>query len=131
VGYPTIPTIESGLAGLERRVASVLDKVNELPIEDTLDGATQVLAELNAVLGSDEVQALPVSLEETLAGLRDLLGSVSAESRMQEQLLRTITQLDRTLESLREVLEALEDQPSALIFNREPADDLRPPAGSP
>ena len=46
-------------------------------------------------------------------------------------MLRTMTELDRTLRSLRGVLDTLEEQPNALIFNREPGDDPKPPAGSP
>ncbi len=130
-GRPTIPTIPSGLAGLERKLSAVLDKVNELPIERTLDVATQVLADLSAMLGSEEAKGLPVSLDGTLVELQGLLRSVSAESRIQEQLLRTITELDRTLESFREVLSTLEDKPNSLIFSREPRADPRPPAGSP
>jgi paraquat-inducible protein B len=49
---------------------------------------------------------------------------------MQERLLRTMTELDRTLQSLRVLLDTLEEQPNALIFNREPGDDPQPPAGS-
>jgi paraquat-inducible protein B len=49
---------------------------------------------------------------------------------MQHRLLRTMAEFDRTLESLRKVLETLEEQPNALIFNREPGEDPRPPAGT-
>jgi paraquat-inducible protein B len=129
-GRPTLPTIESGLAGIERRMSAVLDKVNALPIEATLDQATQMLAELNGILASEDMQALPASLEGTLGELHDLLQSFSVESRMQEQMLRTIHELDLTLESLRQVLDTIDEQPNALIFNREPAVDPRPPAGS-
>ena len=65
-----------------------------------------------------------------LAELQETLDSVSAESALQERLLRTVTELDRTLQSLRDLLETLDQKPNALIFNREPGEDPRPPAGS-
>jgi paraquat-inducible protein B len=113
-GRPTIPTISSGLEGIERRVATLLDKLNALPLEeatvsaaDTLDELNRTAASLNAVLKSGEVQALPFALESTLA------------------------ELDRTLRQVRELAESLEEQPSSLLFAREPKLDPEPPARSP
>ena len=36
VGYPTIPTVASGIGQLEQKLAAVLEKVNALPLEDTV-----------------------------------------------------------------------------------------------
>jgi paraquat-inducible protein B len=55
---------------------------------------------------------------------------MSADSELQTRLLPTITELERTLASLRQVLDTLDEQPNALIFNREYREDLRPPTGS-
>jgi paraquat-inducible protein B len=90
----------------------------------------RLLADVDAIVASEDMQSLPASLEGTLAQLRETLKSVSTDSAMQERLLRTITEFDRTLKSLRDLLETLEEQPNALIFNREPGEDPRPPAGS-
>jgi paraquat-inducible protein B len=129
-GHPTIPTIAGGLEGIQVRISALLDKLNALPLEDMLDGVDQLLADVDAIVVSEDMRSLPASLEATLAGLRDTLDSLSADSAMQERLLRTMTELDRTLQSLRVLLDTLEEQPNALIFNREPGDDPQPPAGS-
>ena len=76
------------------------------------------------------MQSLPASLDETLKELQQTLASLSADSELQARLLPTITELERTLASLRLVLDTLDEQPNALIFNREYKDDPRPPAGS-
>jgi paraquat-inducible protein B len=128
-GHPTIPTIAGGLEGIQVRLSTLLDKLNALPLEDLLDGVDRLLADVDAIVASEDMQSLPASLEGTHAQLRDTLGSVSSDSAMQERLMRTITEFDRTLESLDKVLETLEEQPNALIFNREPGKDPRPPAG--
>ncbi len=130
-GRPTIPTIASGLAGIQHKLGSVLDKINALPLESLLDRADTTLADLNAILGSEATRSLPATLDTTLADLGRALNSVSAESALQDRLLQTITKLDRTLESLRALLDTLADKPNALIFSHEPEDDLQPPAGSP
>lgn len=128
-GRPTIPTIASGLAGIEQKLAALLDKVNALPLEGTVREAEHTLADLNAILGSDAMQSLPASLEATLNELQATLRSVSGESEMQAGLLNTVSELDRTLRSLRGLVETLEQQPNSLIFNRELGEDPRPPAG--
>jgi paraquat-inducible protein B len=130
-GRPTIPTIASGLAGIQHKLASLLDNLNALPLEGTVAQAERTLRELNAILGSDAMQQLPASLDATLAELRLALGSISADSPLQQGLLGTIAELDRAIESLGGFLETLEEQPNALIFNRPPGEDPRPPAGSP
>jgi paraquat-inducible protein B len=130
-GRPTIPTIASGLEGIQVRLSTLLDKLNALPLEELLDGVDRLLADVDAIVASEDLQSLPASLEETLAQLRGTLDSVSADSAMQERLLRTITEFDRTLQSLRDLLETLKEKPNALIFSSEPGEDPQPPAGSP
>ena len=130
-GHPTIPTIASGLEGIQVRISTLLDKLNALPLEELLDRVDRLLADVDAIVASEGVQSLPASLEETLAQLRDTLDSVSTDSAMQERLLRTVTEFDRTLQSLRDLLETLKEKPNALIFSSEPGEDPQPPAGSP
>jgi paraquat-inducible protein B len=76
------------------------------------------------------MQDLPSSLDATLRDLQKTLEGLSADSELQARLLPMITELDRTLLSLRQVLDTLDQQPNALIFNREYREDPRPPAGS-
>lgn len=130
-GHATIPSITTGLAGMEQKVSLLLDRLNALPLDATLDRAGQALASLNRVLDAPDTRALPASLEATLGELRETLDSVSAESALQTRLLQTIDELDRTLASLRGLLGTLEQQPNALFFNREAVEDPQPPAGSP
>jgi paraquat-inducible protein B len=113
-GRPTIPTISSGLEGIEQRVASLLDKLNALPLEDVAASADQTIqelerttAELRVLLASDELQSLPASLDATLA------------------------ELARTLQSVAGLATTLSDQPNSLIFPSEPERDPEPVVGSP
>ena len=126
----TIPTVASGLAGIERGLTAFLDKLNDLPLEGTVSEAKNTLASLDRLIAGEGMQSLPVSLDETLTELKSTLASMSADSELQLRLLPTITELERTLESLRQVLDTLEEQPNALIFNRKYGEDPRPPAGS-
>jgi paraquat-inducible protein B len=128
--FPMIPTISSGLAGIEHQLITFLAKLNDLPLEGVVTEAQQTLSSIDRLLGSDEMQAVPATLDATLEKLGATLASLSGDSELQARLLPTITQLERTLSSLRQVLDTLERQPSALIFDRKYGDDPRPPAGS-
>jgi paraquat-inducible protein B len=112
-GYPTIPTTVTGLASLEHRVATLLDKLNALPLENVTNSVTETLREvertvasLNAILASDDLRALPGSIDSTL------------------------TELDRTLRDTSSLVDSLEEEPSSIIFSREPVLDPIPPARS-
>ena len=120
----------TGLAGLQLKLATFLDKLNALPLEGTVGEAEQTLAALNKLLSGESMQTLPSSLDATLAELQTTLASFSGESELQEKLMPTLAELDRVLVSLRLVLETIEEQPNALIFNRDFGDDPQPPAGS-
>lgn len=128
-GRPTIPTIESGLGGLEQRVSLLLDRLNDLPLDDTVAELNGTVASINKMFASDAMQAMPVRLEETLEGIQTTLASFSDESELQARLLPAVTELQRTLSSLRQVLDTIEEKPNSLIFNRDHREDPRPPAG--
>jgi paraquat-inducible protein B len=127
---PTLPTIVTGLEGIEHQVSTFLAKLNALPLEATVSEATHALSSIDRLVAGPSMQDLPTSLDGTLRELRATLGSLSADSELQGRLLPMITELDRTLLSLRQMLDTLEQQPNALIFNRKYRDDPRPPAGS-
>jgi len=126
----TIPTIPSGLEGIQQKLTMFLDTLNDLPLEGTVTEARNTLASLDRLVGGDGMQSLPESLDKTLGELQSTLASLSADSELQTRLLPTITELKRMLGSLRQVLETIEEQPNALIFNREYGEDPRPPAGA-
>jgi paraquat-inducible protein B len=129
-GRTTIPTISSGLEGIAQKLTMFLDKLNKLPLEDTVEETNNMLASIDRLVASEGIQSLPVSLDKTLTELQATLTSMSADSELQARLLPTITELERTLGSLRKVLDTLDEQPNSLIFNRKYRDDPRPPAGS-
>jgi paraquat-inducible protein B len=130
-GRPVIPSIASGLGGLEQRISALLDKVNDLPLDQTVSELQQTLASLDRLLSSEGMQALPAQLTETLDQLQVTAGSFSDDSELQSRLLPAVSELQHTLSSLRQVLDTLDQQPNALIFNRDYREDPRPPAGTP
>lgn len=128
-GRETIPTIPSGLEGVVAKLTLLLDRLNQLPLDDTVGGVNDVLASVNSLVSSQGMQELPASLDSALAELRTTMASMSSEGELQARLLPTISELERTLVSLRLMLNTLEQQPNSLIFDRKHGEDPRPPVG--
>ena len=96
-GRPTIPTLQSGLEGLEYQLSQLLDKLNGMPIEQLANSAAGVIESTDRLLASQSMQELPAALDETLAGVRTTLVSFSGESVLQERLVASLVELDRSL----------------------------------
>lgn len=135
-GHPAIPTISGGLARLQQQVGRLLAKLNELPLERSVDAANATLAELEAsaaglraLLERDDVQALPERLEHTLDNVDATLAAYADGSGLPRRLESAVTELERTLRSVRAVAETLERDPNAVIFPSRPAADPDPRAG--
>jgi paraquat-inducible protein B len=129
-GRPTMPSIESGLGGIQQRLTVLLDRLNDLPLDETVTELQGTLASINKIFAGEAMQSMPASLEGTLEELRETLASFSGDSELQARMLPAVTELERTLASLREVLDTVAEQPNALIFNRATREDPWPPAGS-
>ena len=136
-GYPTIPTLSGGLARLTDQVSDLLDKVNALPLEETISTANETIAELQqalqdvrALLASDGIQNLPARLDAVLLQLNDALANFSEESGFSERLARLMIEATTTLKSVQDVAESLEQNPNSLIFPTRQPPDPQPKASS-
>lgn len=70
---PVIPSAPSEVSGIAASAESVLQRVQDLPIEELLDNATTLLANLNRVATDASVLAAPESLDLLLTDLRGLV----------------------------------------------------------
>ena len=141
-GYVTIPTVVTGLSGLQEKISRLLDKVNQLPIENTLGSINLAVTELNSslkalrvVLENDNLRAIPAELQSTLEALRTILeddgireipGEIKStlaaarfqlqgESTEAYQLGRTLKEVESAARALREFLNLMEQKPESLI----------------
>lgn len=126
--YVTIPTIETGVGRLESQIRNFMDRLNALPLEETVAGANKVLGNVNGLLESDETKELSSELVATLAELRHTMSGLSPDSKMYQGLGASVNSLNRTLENLDALMRKLSDKPSALIFPTSPEMDPIPEA---
>ena len=140
--YSVIPTIETGVARLEHQVSAFLEKLNALPLEETVAGANKALSKAddtltsltaaidsaNGVLANEDVQALPDELAATLYDLRTVLNGLSPNSKMAQSLGSSVSTMNATLKSLDTLIRKLSISPNSLIFFTTPESDPIPEA---
>lgn len=109
--YVVIPTIETGLGGLEEKVAALLDKFNRLDLEglvasvsNTSDEATETLGNINRSLTSNsgvvaDARKTLQEMTETLTSVREILASEDTKN-LPGDLRKTLASVNATLEPL-------------------------------
>ncbi len=139
-GLPLLPTVASGLDQIEGKIASFLNKLQQLPLDETVEFASsamreveRTLAEARVALGavselleSDEVDQLPASLVDTLTEARGMLQGFSPESSMQQELIAALQKLNGVLSGADTVLQTFERKPNALVFPMKTEPDIVP-----
>jgi len=136
--YPSIPTVSSGLAQLEAKLTAILDKVQALPLEDTMkkidtlaEEATATIAAARKTLDSEEFASLPADLRSTMGALEKSVSSVGPDGAIQGDLLRTLDELRAALRSIKGVTNTLEEKPNSLIFGKDKSGNSIPKAPKP
>ena len=135
LSYQTLPTEGSGIVLLEVQVNKLLAKINNLPLEQTLDSAGSALDELSKTLKAtrtlvetDDMQDIGVTLDAALVNLSGLLKSYSSESEFHSELTQMIRDLRFALDSIQDLTDRVGDNPNQLIFSSDPVQDPEPKA---
>ncbi|MCG8428704.1 MAG: intermembrane transport protein PqiB [Chromatiales bacterium] len=139
-GYRIIPTSDSGLIKIEQQIQAVLEKIQDLPLEETIEQASKALEEASATLASlqktsdsfDEllnkksVQRLPNQVNRALAQLSETLKGYSPDSPVYIELNRALTKLTLLLDELQPLAREVKEQPNTLLFGNTRAQDPEP-----
>ncbi|MAD54784.1 MULTISPECIES: intermembrane transport protein PqiB [unclassified Idiomarina] len=141
-GYPVMPTIVSNFSRLEEKLNSILDTLNNLPLNQSVNQFTEAMAstddtaeqikalteQVKRIVEQPGWQSLPQSLEQSVNRLNGILADFESGSSSREQLERTLQNLEATSRDLKPLVETLRRKPNALLFNTEAEDDPEPKA---
>lgn len=115
--------MSTGLGRLQEQLSELMTKLNTLPLEEslatanaTLDEVQSATREVEALVASDAVQALPGWLHAMLTSLEGAVAAHSEDSGLPDRVSQALIELQRTLERLRALAGRLEQDPNALIF---------------
>jgi paraquat-inducible protein B len=135
-GYVVIPTVKTGIAGLEQKVGQVLKKLNELPLEPVLQDLSATLVavresveNINGALTSKKASAMTASVESALRKLNATLDSVAPDSPTADSLNMALRDLNQTLRNIETLTRKLSDKPNSLIFSTPAGADPVPQQG--
>ncbi len=143
--HSVFPTTSGGFEQIEEQITSLLEKLNNMPIEPvlasverTLDTSDAMLAEvreltesLTSLIDAPGTRALPDSVNGTLAELRTTLQGFTPDATVYQELTDALQSLEGLMRDLQPVAKTLGEQPNALIFNRSETDDPTPQARRP
>ncbi|SFI64640.1 intermembrane transport protein PqiB [Jannaschia pohangensis] len=105
---PLVPTLDADIQGLTASAESVLERINELPIEELLASATTLLDNVNRIAGDADTRAIP---SEALALLTDARGLVRDGRGIisSPQVASVLADVQTIAADVREVTAALND----------------------
>lgn len=143
-GYPILPSVPQSFDALTSGVTSLINKVNSLPLEDTVANVNslirsaddkvnsmdlqQSLTELNALMKNGQVLAkdagktlknLNYAVSKLSKSMEKTLSGFSPDAPLYYNLNTTLQELNETLTSLKAVSRMLERNPNALIFGEQ------------
>jgi paraquat-inducible protein B len=101
-GYRVIPTVAGGLGELQDKATALLDKLQALPLDETIRNASAALASIKSTV--DE-------LKKTAAGFTE-------DSPVYRKLTATLSELDETLRSVKALADTLNEKPNSIIFGK-------------
>jgi len=105
--YPVLPTIPTSLEELTNRVAAILDKLDQFPIDRIGSNMDKTL---------EGLQLTVTQTQKTLAALEKTLNT---DSPLQQQLQQTLEELSGAARSLRLLADYLERNPEAILRGKQ------------
>ena len=118
-----IPTIRGSIDELRVQLASIVNKIDSLPLSDIARHLDSDLTGLHGTLDHINGDVLPVATA-TLTALQGTLGNIDRnladDAPWRDSVEQTLDEARRTLRSVRSLADSLDRHPEALIRGRQP-----------
>lgn len=138
--FDTIPTVSTGINRIEQQVITLLNKLNSLDMNGTLNQTKEMLQETQKAMAhvrqvSDSIdkianqqssRQLPADVQKTLGDVQKALQGLSANSPAYSNLNDSINSLNKVLRELQPMTRVLSEKPNALLFQPNQAKDPEP-----
>jgi paraquat-inducible protein B len=142
-GYDIFPSKPGGLAQVQKQVMDILDKFNNLPLNDTvvsmnrslqalqrtLISAERTVNSIGKLVAQDGVQSLPAELQQSLDKIQQTLDGFTSNSTVYQNLDEALIQFEQTMAELEPVLQQINEKPNSLVFGEDQVADPIPVKG--
>ncbi|MFT4045424.1 MAG: MlaD family protein [Solimonas sp.] len=126
-----LPTVTGGLEEIQQQIASIVNKLDEIPfgeigrnLNSTLQNADSLLRQLDGQLAPEATGLLKDARQAVDAAHQNF---IAGESPLQRNAQTTLDSIDRMARSMRELADYLKRHPESLLFGKpeaaEPAGD--------
>ncbi|SNR77064.1 PqiB family protein [Puniceibacterium sediminis] len=109
---PRIPTANADVTDVGATAQGVLQRVNDLPVEEVMQSITDFLNNATALISSEELQRAPAELTGILTAVRGVAESEGVQG-LPEQISTVLSDLQETGTMLNRVISVLEEQDAA------------------
>ncbi|HCG6533268.1 intermembrane transport protein PqiB [Vibrio parahaemolyticus] len=137
------PTMRGGFAQVQRQVNDFLNKLNNLPMEDTLTSlnatlktsertlasAEKVANSVDKLLSQKDTQEIPADIRQSLQQLQKTLDGYGPNSTMYSEMESTLKELEKVMTEFKPVLKQLNEKPNSLVFGEDEVKDPIPVRG--
>lgn len=116
-----IPTISGSFDQLQEQLASIVSKIDKIPLDSIANNLDASLAELNSTLKQVNSQVLPEatqSLQAAQQTFRSAQGMLAEGAPLQQNLGMTLQEVQRTARSLRILTDLLGRNPESILRGR-------------
>ncbi|SDY10277.1 MlaD family protein [Citreimonas salinaria] len=115
--YPAIPTAPAAVTNVAASAQGLLSRVDALPVEELMENAIGLMTDARAVIGSDEVRALPAEVSDILEQLQSASARVDGllETLEQEQAAQALVGAIETLSGTADALPPLVDEARSVL----------------
>lgn len=127
-----IPTTSGGFGHIEDQVASILGKLDKMPLEQIGQHLDSTLVNLDQTIAKVNHEVLPQAsqtLQQAQSTFAQAQGVVSSDGPLQQRLMQTLDQLSDSARSLRTLTDLLSRHPESIIRGLKQSPDLSPPDG--
>ncbi|HIF9341263.1 TPA: intermembrane transport protein PqiB [Photobacterium damselae] len=143
IDYDVFPTKAGGFAEVQKQVTDLLKKLNNLPVEKTvnslnstlaatektLQSAERVTADLDHLLKQKDTQQLPADIRQSLKEIQQTLNSYGPNGAPYQNLEGALNQFQDVMQELQPVLKQINKKPNSLIFGGDKTADPIPAGG--
>ncbi|TNC69149.1 MlaD family protein [Rubellimicrobium roseum] len=110
--FPALPVATSEITDIAGTAEGLLERVDNLPVEQLLDSAISFLDNASVLVGSEATRAIPAEVSALLGDIRGVTASPEVQA-LPEQISATIAEIDAAVAEIRGSLADLREQNAA------------------
>ncbi len=143
--HDVIPVVSNEFTLLTQKAEAILDKINDLPVEDLItdvtevidtlgqaaDSVTQTSQNFDTLVGSMDGQSINTNVNQVLEDLSAVLQNFSQGGLSPAEIQETMDDLQETLRNIQPLLLQLNQTPNSLIFSDNSEVSVEPKAKQP